>query len=1324
MFKKFAYSSLVAILVLAGYLNFSNLANALPPVAVDDTITNVADPNVYMTINVTSNDSWDDGSLSVYNIDIDPATPGIQNQLEVPEGYWIVDTFGFSGAEIIFSAYDLASLVGSTITTPYVLVDYNDELIFSNPATISMGFAPVLPEADDDSGSGYEGDAILVDYTNGDNFHGYTSYDKVDLDLNTIGVQQEYVTPLGTFSHATGSPYVSFQSILGLPGVATTTYQMFDSQDTPSNIATITVTINAIVPPEAFDDSIDVLEGGSVDIIFSDNDNWNGFYDVTNVDLDPITVGIQSSTTTALGEFTHTSGNAYIRFQSTLGFIGTTETPYQIFNTFGTPSNTATITVTVNPNQPPVAEDYTYFTTIYTGDTALIDPYYLGNDSEGYNFLPNSDVDLDLNTSGFQQILTSIAGNWIIPDSGYLRFQSALNFVGAAMFPFRLKDQAGLVSNTATITINVINDIPTAGDDSFSTAIDVPITVDLFTNDSPQGGVLDIVDLNPATTETNETSTTTPYGTWVVQSAGTVLYTPNALFEGVDSIQYVAIDSVGARSLPATAQVTVEARPFLRLYNGVVAKSNLSMMFDPANVPSVSGVAGACPRIPTVNSNMLAEESFNSNVKNVQYNDDYTGMIVIENIGSDTAFDVSAYMEFSSYLGNYSNECVMKGDGTVLVSGVDYVGNIGPSNSFAFNTASSSLAAYSPTSGENIIVITYDIHWAFAKDQTHEAQITNYAASLGGININNDYDVRAFTAFLENKGLLISNSAPTPTLSISGLTIGQRIDYQVEIELPETASSSSSSGSSTIIRTTLPNGMVFYDENTGTPETYVSYVASSSIQNLSPSFTFLSDQIVEFSFSDFYNSDTDISTSEKITLTIPAVVLDTPENTASTGVEFINLVELIDRYDNETFSETILGVATSSAKVLQEPALVLRNLSATSTNASGTIQYLFELFQEDGFSDRSDAFGVEFYFQTNGPGLVPLTITNPVVGGLPAATTTIGSLFLAWPTISGAYTSSSPITISFTGTMTPTTSTTTLAYPVGLSFSTLPGNVSGPLSSFSALSHERLYAGTSTQSVLYVFSGVTPTSTPTTTVGCIGSCGGGYNNPGCTDPLAINYNKTATVDNGTCKYPSLIGPTSTPPIVTPTSTLPTVPPVVIPPSGTTTPPITYIPKAKRQLILQLTGPLEALQTRLRRDALKIALSEGNAVTIPHIGVSKPVLQLPNLDPLLNEFWMLPWGSTPEKGNNTILVAHSYNQQKGKQWPNVLFNLDKVKAGEKITFDWKGKTYTYEVVDNKQFDAKDVYIEDDTKESVLTIYGCGKYTTKYRQVVRAVLRSVE
>jgi|GEM_PF-6981161 len=863
---------------------------------------------------------------------------------------------------------------------------------------------------------------------------------------------------------------------------------------------------------------------------------------------------------------------------------------------------------------------------------------------------------------------------------------------------------------------------PTAGDDFGSTAIDLPIVVNVLQNDSPLGGTIDAIDLYPTTIGVNETSTTTPAGTWVVQGNNTVLYTPAPAFSGTAIIPYVVVDSFGARSLPANISVDVESRPFLRIYHGAVAKSSLSMLFDPVNVPTVSDVGGTCPRISTVNSNILATGSFRSNLKDVEFNNEYTGMIVIENVGNENAFDVGALMIHNQYLESPFmagiNECVMKGDGTLLIPGIDYSGNVGSYSNFAFNTASPALSAYSPTSGENIIVITYDIRWPFSKTQQHDVNITNYATTSGGPDVNTDYDVSSFSAFLKPNAFNVNQTNTIPTLSISGLTIGQIVEYQVEIELPPMASSSGSP-TTTVLRNILPEGMIYYDNNTGVLTDYVTATIDGAIQNIFPTFTFVSDQVFEFSFSEFLINDT---SPHSILLTIPAVILDTATNTASTSAEFINTVELIER---NGIINTLIGTATSSTKLLQEPALVLRNLSGTSTNASGTVQYLFELFHQDGLSDRSDAFDVEFYLQTNGPGLTPLTITNPVTDGLPAATTTIGSLFLSWPSIPSTYTSSSPITISFTGTLvTPTTSATTLAYPIGLSFSSLSGSVPGPLSSLSALSRERSYAGTSTYSAVYAFSGIAPTSTPpgTSTPGCIGACGGSYNNPGCMDPLALNYDKWVTSNNGSCKYP-ITSPTSTPPTISPTSTPPTVPPIVSP-AGTSTPTITYIPKAKRQIILQITGPLESIQTKLRKNALKVSLSEGNSITIPHIGTKKPVLQLPNLDPLLNELWMLPWGSTPDKGNNTVLVGHSYNQQKGKQWPNVLFDLDKVKVGEQITLDWKGKKYTYEVIDNKQFDAKDVYIEDDTKESILTIYGCGKYTTKYRQVVRALLVSVE
>lgn len=42
-----------------------------------------------------------------------------------------------------------------------------------------------------------------------------------------------------------------------------------------------------------------------------------------------------------------------------------------------------------------------------------------------------------------------------------------------------------------------------------------------------------------------------------VQATGTIIYTPNAGFEGVDTFDYTVADVFGERSAPATVTVTV-----------------------------------------------------------------------------------------------------------------------------------------------------------------------------------------------------------------------------------------------------------------------------------------------------------------------------------------------------------------------------------------------------------------------------------------------------------------------------------------------------------------------------------------------------------------------------------------------------------------------------------------------------------------------------------------------------------------------------------------------------------------------------------------------
>ncbi len=92
------------------------------------------------------------------------------------------------------------------------------------------------------------------------------------------------------------------------------------------------------------------------------------------------------------------------------------------------------------------------------------------------------------------------------------------------------------------------NQAPDAGDDSYATALDVPLTVagpGVLANDSdPDGDNVTAAIVNPTTN-----------GTLSLASDGSFNYTPNAGFSGSDTFTYAASD--GSLSNPATVTITV-----------------------------------------------------------------------------------------------------------------------------------------------------------------------------------------------------------------------------------------------------------------------------------------------------------------------------------------------------------------------------------------------------------------------------------------------------------------------------------------------------------------------------------------------------------------------------------------------------------------------------------------------------------------------------------------------------------------------------------------------------------------------------------------------
>ena len=93
-----------------------------------------------------------------------------------------------------------------------------------------------------------------------------------------------------------------------------------------------------------------------------------------------------------------------------------------------------------------------------------------------------------------------------------------------------------LISHEVTIYVNAgDNDPPVAKDDSESTMEDMPVTIPVLSNDSDtDGDALTVTD-----------ATDPPHGVVTNNNNGTITYTPDPNFNGVDSFVYIISDGNG-----------------------------------------------------------------------------------------------------------------------------------------------------------------------------------------------------------------------------------------------------------------------------------------------------------------------------------------------------------------------------------------------------------------------------------------------------------------------------------------------------------------------------------------------------------------------------------------------------------------------------------------------------------------------------------------------------------------------------------------------------------------------------------------------------------
>ncbi|WP_416900272.1 MAG: tandem-95 repeat protein [Minwuia sp.] len=288
--------------------------------------------------------------------------------------------------------------------------------------------------------------------------------------------------------------------------------------DVTADVATeATITITGLNDaPDAVDDAVTTDEDTAVNIAVLAND--------TDPDAsDDLTVTAASAA----------NGTVVIEADGTLtytpdaDFNGADTISYTIDDGNGS-TDTAEVAVTVNAvNDAPVAVD----------DAATTDEDVAVN----IDVLAN---DTDTESDGLTVTSASAAnGTVVIEADGSLTYTGNQDFNGTDTITYTVDDgNGGADTGSVEITVNAVNDAPVAVDDTATTDEDVSVNIDVLSNDTDAE--------NDGLTVTSASAAN---GTVVIEADGSLTYTGNQDFNGVDTITYTVSDS----DLTDTAQVTV-----------------------------------------------------------------------------------------------------------------------------------------------------------------------------------------------------------------------------------------------------------------------------------------------------------------------------------------------------------------------------------------------------------------------------------------------------------------------------------------------------------------------------------------------------------------------------------------------------------------------------------------------------------------------------------------------------------------------------------------------------------------------------------------------
>ena len=349
------------------------------------------------------------------------------------------------------------------------------------------------------------------------------------IDKNTGFVVIPSGTPTGT--HVLTYSLCGIAPLTGCSSVTTVTVNV---------VSTTAAPINIVATPDGTV-TISTATGGTTNSVLA-NDTLEGL---------PVTTGTVSftwTTATPTGFTLNNDGTITVASNTAVGFYTVS---YTICATRGGDRACATSFIEVRVVSPTATDtiEVNGETFTYTG-TQLVGNVLTNEKLNGVINPSVNSVTISATTlSGMAPFIKLSTGEVMVPPhtpAGTYVIDYRVSVKGNANV-YGTASVVVIVPATPTSTV-----APIAADDRVETSRNTPVTIDVLANDTPNGATPTVV--------------TTPLnGTAVVNTDGTIEYTPHTGFKGVDTLVYELCNAGGC----ATATVSIEVTHKLIAYNGV-----------------------------------------------------------------------------------------------------------------------------------------------------------------------------------------------------------------------------------------------------------------------------------------------------------------------------------------------------------------------------------------------------------------------------------------------------------------------------------------------------------------------------------------------------------------------------------------------------------------------------------------------------------------------------------------------------------------------------------------------------------------------------------